>query len=405
MNQFKTHNCNELKENDENKEVILSGWVHSIRDHGGVIFVMLRDQHGLTQIVASEEINQASFSLSEKLKSEYVITVKGMVRKRTKETYNDNINTGRIEVTALKVTIINESLPLPFEIDKNTPVKDDSIKYRYLHLRRPEIKDFILKRYLITKEVRNFLDKKGFCEIETPILTKATPEGARDFLVPSRVFPGEFYALPQSPQQYKQLLMIAGFDKYFQIAKALRDEDTRADRQAEHTQIDMEMSFCERNEIIELVEELFIHVTSTVTPEKQILFKEFPQLTYKECMEKYGSDKPDLRYDLHIQEASHIFQATNFKIFAQILKNNGNIKGIVLPEKGNYSRKQLDELIDLAGKCGLKGLVWIAFNDNDWKSSAGKIISEKEVKQIQSEFSANKNDVILLAGDKKRSSL
>ena len=396
---YRTYLCNQLQIKHVGQYIKLAGWVHTLRNLGGVLFIMLRDQYGITQLVISED-KKKLLDKAKLLKPEYVISVDGQVAGRKQGTINKNLATGYIEVNVSEIYILNESNQIPFPIDKNIPLGDEeTIRYRYLHLRRPEVKEIIQRRYLITKGVRDFLHLRGFTEIETPLLTKTTPEGARDFLVPSRVFPGEFYALPQSPQQYKQLLMIAGFDKYFQIARALRDEDSRTDRQPEHTQIDIEMAFTTRNNIIDLLEEMVITLTEKYS-DKKLLSNPFRRMTYDKALNTYGTDKPDLRFGLEIQDATAIFKETTFKIFANIIHNSGVVKGLVLPNCGHYSRKELDSFIPLSKEFGLKGLVWIVINaDNSIKSSTGKTISMGELMQLKNTFGAKQNDVIILAAD------
>ena len=401
---YRTHTCGELRLQDTGKEATVSGWVHTIRDHGKLIFLMLRDQYGLTQVVTSEEHSE-NLSLVQQLKIESVVTVKGKVVQRDEETRNPALPTGEIEIIIEKITLHNSSLPTPFEIDKDSVVYDDAIRYRYLYLRRPSIKKHILFRAKVTKFIRDFLYERGFSEIETPLLTKTTPEGARDFLVPSRVFPGEFYALPQSPQQYKQLLMIAGFDRYFQIARCLRDEDSRADRQPEHTQLDMEMAFAERDTIMELVEELVIQMVEKLS-DKKLLYKPFRCISYNESMSKYGTDKPDLRYGLEIHEVTQHFEKTQFKIFHTLLEKKGTIHSIVIPQYGNSSRKILDELINIAMDCGLRGLVWVNYqNKMEPKSSAGQAIEKEILLDIGDLLNVVSGDVVILAADETETAL
>ena len=403
-NCFRSHNCGELRKEDDKQKVRLSGWVHSIRDHGGVIFLMLRDQHGLTQIVANPEISQQTFSLANTIRAEWVITVDGEVSLRTEETINPKINTGMIDVVAHEIKVIQQSKTPPFEIDKDSPVKDDAIRYRYLHLRREDIKNKIILRSKLTKYIRDFLYAKGFLEIETPILTKATPEGARDFLVPSRVFPGEFYALPQSPQQYKQLLMVAGFDKYFQIARALRDEDSRSDRQPEHTQIDMEMSFVQPEDVIQLLEELFVGICKNLAPSKKLMFTPFKHISFHDAYSMYGSDKPDLRFGLKFNEIKHIFKDTSFKIFQKVANDkDGHIKAIKLEKmQDKMSRKEIDELTEIAKTCGMAGIVSLQKTDQGYRSSAGSAISDNEISAIMDTVSAEKGDVVFVGSGFKR---
>ncbi len=401
MNSFSSHQCSDLSNNHTGEKVVLSGWVNSLRNHGGLIFIMLRDHSGIIQCVTNDELAKEYFSLAEGLKEEYVIRIFGEVTKRSAETINEKIKSGDIEIALTKLEILNTCSPLPFKINEETPVSDDAIKYRYLYLRRERAKNFILKRYQVTHLVRNFLNQKGFAEIETPILTKTTPEGARDFLVPSRVYPGEFYALPQSPQQYKQLLMVGGFKKYFQIARALRDEDSRADRQAEHTQIDMEMSFVERDEIIALLEELVTSICTNLFDEKRILSSTFPRISFKESMAKYGNDKPDLRFGLEINDVSAAFQNSQFKVFQNILAKPGKIKGFHWSPQEELSRSDLDGLITLAQQCGLGGLIWIYFNGDEWKSSIKKHLSSDEILALKDSLDLKNNELLLLGGDEE----
>lgn len=404
LHSFRTHTCGSLTAKNVKEKVRLSGWVNNVRDHGGVLFLMLRDQYGMTQIVSDAQKHPEAYDTMQKLHVEMVVTIDGEVLPRSKETINEKIPTGEIEILADKITIISRAKTPPFPIDQETIVKDEAIRYRYLHLRRPSVKQNIILRSQLTKIVRDFLHERGFCEIETPILTKATPEGARDFLVPSRVFPGEFYALPQSPQQYKQLLMIAGFDKYFQVARALRDEDSRADRQPEHTQIDMELSFVQRDEIMEILEKMFILVTEKLFPEKKFLKKPFPRLTYHECIELYGTDKPDLRYDLRFFDVKKVFEKTDFQIFKRILsKPRGQIKSLKvegIAEK--VTRKEIDELVALAQKCGLAGIVVLLNTPSGYKSSAGKAINDQEIAAIMDLTKSGQQDLTLVASGENK---
>ncbi len=401
MNSFQSHEINDLTEKDLGKSVTLSGWVNSIRNHGGIIFTMLRDHSGVLQCVTHDDLPQEYFDLAESLKEEYVIRVKGQIEKRSEETINEKIESGLIELKINHLEVINTCKVLPFKVNEDSPIHDDAIKYRYLYLRRKKAREFISKRYQVTHLIRNFLNGEGFLEVETPMLTKTTPEGARDFLVPSRVFPGEFYALPQSPQQYKQLLMTAGFKKYFQIARALRDEDSRADRQAEHTQIDLEMSFVERDEIIALLERLVTQITKEIFDGSRISFNPFLRISYKDSMEKYGNDKPDLRFALEINELSSVFANSTFKVFQEILKSDGKIKGIKWSVPHELARSELDAMIALAQESGLGGLIWVYFNNGEWKSSIKKYISEEEIAQLKSVLDIKENDLVLLGGDEE----
>jgi aspartyl-tRNA synthetase len=402
---FRSVNCGELNKSYVGKEVRLAGWVNTYRDHGGVFFINLRDRYGITQITCNNDTPEL-FALAKTLHSEYVIGVKGVVQARPEEAINKNLSTGEIEVIAKELVVLNPCKVLPFDVAVDTPVNDNlMLKYRYLYLRRPEAQKYIIQRYKITKTVRDFLDSEGFTEIETPLLTKTTPEGARDFLVPSRLYPGTFFALPQSPQQYKQLLMIAGFDKYFQIARAMRDEDPRIDRQPEHTQIDMEMSYVEQKDILDLVERLMLHVTAN-TSDCKPLFPSFPRLPYDEVMEKYGSDKPDLRFGLELQDISDVVKDCGFKVFTQALElEDGVVKGLVVPGCGNYTRKQLDNTVELAKSYGLKGLVWMVASAEKVRTSTGKNISEEDLQKIIHAMNAKEGDLILLAADEREKAL
>ncbi|MDZ4717159.1 MAG: aspartate--tRNA ligase, partial [Roseiflexaceae bacterium] len=335
---YRTHTCGELRTTHAGQEIILAGWVHRRRDHGPLIFLDLRDRYGLTQVVF-DSATPAAHALASDLRSEFVIQVHGLVRQRPDEAINPNIATGEVEVLASAVTVLNPAKQTPLYISKEGG-EDEALrlKYRYLDLRRERMQNNLILRHRVIKFIRDFLDAENFLEIETPILIKSTPEGARDYLVPSRVHPHEFYALPQSPQQLKQLLMVAGYDKYFQIARCFRDEDLRADRQPEFTQLDMEMSFVDQEDIISLIERLFTELCRTLMPHKR-LPTPFPRMTYAEALEKYGSDKPDLRYGMEFVDLSNSMQESSFAVFREALANGGRVKGIRVPGVGGYSRK------------------------------------------------------------------
>ena len=402
---LKSHNCGELRENHAGQKVTLAGWVHRRRDHGGKVFIDLRDREGIVQVVFNPQVSQEAYEVAGSLRSEYVIQVTGEVAPRPKGTENRKLATGDIEVIAKEAVILNPSKTPPFYISEDEEVEESlCLKNRYLYLRRPRLKDNLLLRYRMIKFMRDFLDAKGFVEIETPILIKSTPEGARDYLVPSRINPGKFYALPQSPQQLKQLLMVAGFDKYFQIARCFRDEDLRADRQPEFTQLDLEMSFLEAKDILQLMEELFTSLVKTVKPDMRLL-EPFPHLSYKEAMEKYGTDKPDIRFGLEIKDISDIAANTNFQVFRSALDNNGKVKGICVPGCGHYTRHQLDELIDLAKSCGAQGLMTMAFTGeaitlDEVKSAAAKYLTPRQLEEIVDRFEAKPGDLLLIVADK-----
>ncbi|HEY4711403.1 MAG TPA: aspartate--tRNA ligase [Dehalococcoidia bacterium] len=402
---LKSHNCGELRENHVGQKVTLAGWVHRRRDHGGKVFIDLRDREGIVQVVFNPQISQEAYEVAGSLRSEYVIQVTGEVASRPKGTENPKLATGNIEVIAKEAVILNPSKTPPFYISEDEEVEESlCLKNRYLYLRRPRLQDNLLLRYRMIKFMRDFLDVKGFVEIETPILIKSTPEGARDYLVPSRINPGKFYALPQSPQQLKQLLMVAGFDKYFQIARCFRDEDLRADRQPEFTQLDLEMSFLEAKDILQLMEELFTSLVKTVKPDMRLL-EPFPHLSYKEAVEKYGTDKPDIRFGLEIKDISDIAANTEFQVFRSAIDNKGKVKGICVPGCGHYTRHQLDELIDLAKGCGAQGLMTMAFTGeaitlDEVKSAAAKYLTPRQLEEIAGRFEAKPGDLLLIVADK-----
>jgi aspartyl-tRNA synthetase len=402
---LKSHNCGELREKHAGQKVTLTGWVHRRRDHGGKVFIDLRDREGIVQVVFNPQISQEAYEVAGSLRSEYVIQVTGEVATRPKGTENRKLATGDIEVIAKEAVVLNPSKTPPFYISEDEEVEESlCLKNRYLYLRRPRMKDNLLLRHKMIKFIRDFLDAKGFVEIETPILIKSTPEGARDYLVPSRINPGKFYALPQSPQQLKQILMVAGFDKYFQIARCFRDEDLRADRQPEFTQLDLEMSFVEAPDILQMMEELFTSLVKTVKPDMRLL-EPFPYLSYKEALERYGTDKPDIRFGLEIRDISDIAANTDFQVFRAALDNNGKVKGICVPGCGHYTRHQLDELIDLAKNSGAQGLTTTAFTGeaitlDEVKSAAAKYLTSRQLEEIANKFEAKPGDLVLIVADK-----
>jgi len=402
---LKSHNCGELRKTHAGQKVTLAGWVHRRRDHGGKVFIDLRDREGIVQVVFNPQVSQEAYKVAGSLRGEYVIQVTGEVAPRPKGTENRKLATGDIEVIAKEAVILNPSKTPPFYISEDEDVEESlCLKNRYLYLRRPRMKDNLILRHKMIKFIRDFLDGRGFVEIETPILIKSTPEGARDYLVPSRINPGKFYALPQSPQQLKQILMVAGFDKYFQIARCFRDEDLRADRQPEFTQLDMEMSFIEVKDILQLMEELFTSLVKTVKPDMRLL-EPFPYLSYKEAMEKYGTDKPDIRFDLELKDMSDIAASTDFQVFRSALNSNGKVKGICVPGCGNYTRHQLDELIDLAKSYGAQGLMTMAFTGgaitlDEVKSAAAKYLTSHQLEEIAARFGVKPGDLLLIVADK-----
>ncbi|MFO7996150.1 MAG: aspartate--tRNA ligase [Dehalococcoidia bacterium] len=402
---LKDYNCGELGEKQAGRKVTLAGWVHRRRDHGGKVFIDLRDREGIVQVVFNPQVSKEAYQVAGSLRSEYVMQVTGEVVPRPKGTENPKLASGGIEVAASEAVILNPSKTPPFYITEDEDVEESlCLKNRYLYLRRLRMRDNLLLRHRIIKFIRDFLDSKGFVEIETPILIKSTPEGARDYLVPSRVNPGKFYALPQSPQQLKQILMVAGFEKYFQIARCFRDEDLRADRQPEFTQLDMEMSFIEVKDILQIMEELFISLVEATRPDMRLL-KPFPYLSYQEAMQKYGTDKPDIRFGLEIKDMSDIAANTDFQVFRSVLDHGGRVKGICVPDCSHYTRHQLDELLNLARGCGARGLTTMAFTGesttaDDVKSAAAKYLTARQLEEIAGRFEAKPGALLLIVADK-----
>jgi len=395
----RTHNCNDLREKHAGQEVVLMGWVQKRRDHGGLIFVDLRDRSGIVQVVFSPEINKEAFETADKIRSEYVVAVKGEVVIRPEGMINPNLPTGYIDVNAKELVILNKSKTPPFYISDNVDVDETiRLKYRYLDLRRPEMQRNIILRHKTIKAIRDFLDKHGFLEIETPILTKSTPEGARDYLVPSRVQPGKFFALPQSPQIFKQLLMVAGMERYFQIARCFRDEDLRADRQPEFTQLDVEMSFVTRDDVLTLMEEMIAFVFKETLG--KTIKTPFPLLTYQEAMDKYGSDKPDLRFGLELKDITDIVKNCQFKVFAQTVAQGGMVKGINAKGCAGYSRKDIDDLTKFVNIYGAKGLAYLIINKDEIKSPIAKFFSQEELDNILAKLEAEPGDLLLFVADK-----
>ena len=402
---LKSHNCGELRREDAGRKVTLAGWVHRRRDHGGKVFIDLRDREGIVQVVFNPQISQEAYQVAGSLRSEYVIQVTGEVAGRPAGTENRKLATGDVEVIAREAVVLNASKTPPFYISEDEEVEESlCLKNRYLYLRRARPKDNLILRHRAIKFIRDFLDAKGFVEVETPILIKSTPEGARDYLVPSRINPGKFYALPQSPQQLKQLLMVAGFDKYFQIARCFRDEDLRADRQPEFTQLDLEMSFVEARDVLRLMEELFTLLVKTVKPDMRVM-EPFPRLSCEEAMERFGTDKPDIRFGLEIKDISDISANTDFQVFRSALGQNGKVRGICVPGCDHYTRHQLDALIELARGCGARGLVTMAFTGgaatpDEVKSAAAKYLTPSQLKEIADRFGAKPGDLLLMVADK-----
>ena len=378
--------------------VTLMGWVHTRRDHGGLIFVDLRDRGGITQVVFNPELAAEAHKEAGDVRSEYVLAVTGKVSPRPANTENPGLLTGQIEIVASSLVILNQAKTPPFMIEDETDVAENlRLKYRYLDLRRPGLQKVLITRHKITQIVRRFLDDHGFVDVETPFLTKSTPEGARDYLVPSRVNPGMFYALPQSPQLFKQLLMVAGFERYYQIVKCFRDEDLRADRQPEFTQIDLEMSFIDQEDIIALMEELIDEIFREVKGKQLSL--PLPRLSYAEAMERYGTDKPDTRFGLELKDISDIAGASDFKVFLQAIEAGGRVKGFSAPGLAVLSRKELDDLTNEAKVFGAKGLAWIKVIDAGFESPIAKFFKDGQIKTIAERLNAKPGDLMLFVAD------
>ena len=401
---LKTHNCGELRRENAGETVTLAGWVSRRRDHGGLIFIDLRDRWGTTQVVADPNLSGDVHAVAQNVRGEYVLQVHGTVRCRPEGLSNPNLNTGAIEIAATEVKVLNPAKTPPFSITDDTPVDEAlRLRYRYLDLRRPRMQANIILRHKVVKYIRDYLSARDFVEIETPILFKSTPEGARDYLVPSRIHPGSFYALPQSPQQLKQLLMVAGYERYFQIARCFRDEDLRGDRQPEFTQLDLEMSFVERDDILDLIEPMITGIAEELTG-KRLLAKPFPRLTYQEAMATFGTDRPDLRFGMELFDVSDQVAQSNFKVFSSTVTNGGQVKGICAKGCANYSRKQIDELTDLVKEYGARGLAWLALRESDKgepqvRSSFAKFLSDGEIKALIERADAQPGDLVLFLAD------
>ncbi|MBD86164.1 MAG: aspartate--tRNA ligase [Chloroflexi bacterium] len=407
---YKSNTCGELRNSNIGLQVTLSGWVHRRRDHGGLIFIDLRDRTGLVQVVFHPDEAPQAFRTAERYRAEWVVQIEGTVRERPEGTINPNLDTGEIEIHALSTQILNASKTPPFDVSQDSQVDELlRMRYRYLDLRRPFMRENLQLRHSVVKFIRDYLDEKKFIEIETPILIKSTPEGARDFLVPSRIHPGDFYALPQSPQQLKQLLMVAGTDKYFQIARCFRDEDPRADRLPEFTQLDVEMSFVDRDDIVNLMIDLYVKLIQSVKPDKKIALP-IPRFTFEEAMERFGSDKPDIRYSMEISDFSEIVKESQFQVFSKVVANQGYVKGFAAPGIADIPRRQADELIDLAKSYGAQGLVTIAIDISAPSISSltleqvrtpAKALSIDEIKLIAEKCNAMPGDLILIAAGTK----
>jgi aspartyl-tRNA synthetase len=398
---YRSHTCGELRAEHIGQEVLLAGWVHRRRDHGPLIFIDLRDRYGITQVVFDSADSPVAHVVASDARVEYVLQVRGRVVQRPEEAYNPDIATGMIEVHATEATVLNPAKTPPLYINKEGGEEETlRLKYRYLDLRRERMQRNIMLRHRIVKFIRDFLDREGFVEVETPILIKSTPEGARDYLVPSRLHPGKFYALPQSPQQLKQLLMVAGFDRYFQIARCFRDEDQRADRQPEFTQLDMEMSFVDQDDVLDIIERLFTALCREIVPHKRLVTP-FPRLTYAEAMARFGSDKPDLRYGLELVDVSDVVAASQFGVFRAALDTGGQVKGLRIPGAGSYSRKQIDEVVELAKQAGARGLLWavVPGEGGEVRSSFGRQVSPDEMAAIIRRMEGAPGDLLLIVAD------
>ncbi len=399
---YKTNTCGELTAKAVGKTVTLAGWVHRRRDHGGLIFIDLRDRFGLTQVVFNPQSAPDAHRVGSETRNEYVLRVNGKVERRPAGQENSTLATGEIEVYVTDAEILNTAKVPPFVINKNDDV-DETLRltYRYLDLRRERLQKNLMLRHRVVKFMRDWLDARGFIEIETPMITASTPEGARDYLVPSRMHPGKFYALPQSPQQFKQLLMVAGYERYFQIARCMRDEDLRADRQPEFTQLDLEMAFVEQEDVLNLVEELFTALVREVAPERA-LKTPWPCLTYDEAMDKYGSDKPDLRFGMELTNVSDIAAASAFGVFKNALSDGGQVKAIRVPNCADYTRRELDELIELAKAKGAKGAVTMALRAEGIHSPASKFLTPEEQNAYVERLGAQAGDLLLFVADKPK---
>ena len=400
INAKRSHNCGVIGKELAGQQVVLCGWVAKRRDHGGLIFVDLRDRSGIVQVVVDPETAGESFKVAEDIRGEYVVKVAGKVSMRDAATVNANISTGEIEIMAEEIEVLNAAKTPPFYIADGIDTDENlRLKYRYLDLRRPEMQRNIILRHKVTKLMRDYLDTRNFLEIETPMLTKSTPEGARDYLVPSRVNPGKFYALPQSPQIFKQLLMVSGMERYFQIARCFRDEDLRADRQPEFTQLDMEMSFMEMDEILELMEGLIAYIFEGACVKK--IQTPFQRLTWDEAMDRYGSDKPDLRFGMELINMVDAVKDSDFKVFNQVIENGGVVKAINVKGYANIPRRECDSLVDFVGIYGAKGLAWMQIQeDGSVKSPIAKFFSEAHMANILATAQAEAGDLIMFIADK-----
>ena len=391
--------CGEPRVAQVGQQMTVMGWVQSRRDHGGVTFIDVRDRSGLVQIVCNPQVNKTAHARAKDLRLEYVVAARGRLESRSAETINPNLPTGEVELVVEELRVLNPSRTPPFPIEDETEAAENTrLRYRYLDLRRPKMFENLRLRHRLAKIVRDYLDAEDFIEVETPVLTRSTPEGARDYLVPSRVNPGGFYALPQSPQLFKQLLMVGGLEKYFQIVRCFRDEDLRADRQPEFTQIDIEMSFVRPDDIFQLIEGMLVRLCKEI---KGIdVPAPFPRMPYAEAMARFGNDKPDIRFGLEIRETSDLFGKTDIKVFREVVASGGVVRSIVVPD-ATFSRKELDDLIPLAQGFGAKGLAWIRLTDAGWQAPLAKFVSDEHKKKIESALGLKQNDLLLMIADQE----
>jgi aspartyl-tRNA synthetase len=394
---YKTHSCGSLRPEHIGQRVSLAGWVNRRRDHGGLSFIDLRDRSGIIQVVADPSISSEAHKLMEDIRIEWVLQVEGTVQRRPKDMENPALPTGEVEVEADKIHVLNQALTPPFPINKETEVDEFvRLKYRYLDLRRQRMQYNLELRHRVVKYIRDFLDERGFWEVETPILFKTTPEGARDYLVPSRVHPGEFYALPQSPQQLKQLLMVAGVERYFQIARCFRDEDQRGDRQPEFTQLDLEMSFVEREDVMAITEELFSSMVEEILPEKTVFAKPWPRLTYHETLDRFGRDDPDIRFGLELKDISDLAVGCGFKVFERAVESGGEVRGLNAKGCGEYSRREIDELTEFVAEFGAKGLAFLVVDEGgEHRSSFSKHMKPERMQVVLERLDAKPGDLLL----------
>jgi len=399
---LKTHDCGELRSDHIGQQVTLAGWVNRRRDHGGVTFIDLRDRSGIAQIVANPEISAEAHEAAVDIRNEWVLQIEGVVRRRPEGMVNPDLPSGEIEVETQKIVVLNPAKTPPFAINEETEVDEMvRLKYRYLDLRRERMKGNLELRHKVVKYIRDFLSERDFWEVETPILFKTTPEGARDYLVPSRVHPGEFFALPQSPQQLKQLLMVAGVERYFQIARCFRDEDQRGDRQPEFTQLDLEMSFVDREDVMALSEELFTTMVEKLLPARKLMHKPWPRLTYSEALERFGRDAPDIRFGLELNDVTDLAVESGFQVFEKVVEKGGEVRGLNVKGSGSFSRKEIEELTAFVAQFGAKGLAYLSLDEKgEHRSSFAKFLTEDRIKAFLHRLEAEPGDLLLFVADK-----